>query len=115
MHLDETKTTSPKAIILNPDTGLYELIKDTTGQYTFNHTSGVYEFDSTAPTTPYRNHNPIGMPDYIKITNNTHGYKFIFAKSDDPNFYWANTKFYYSDTDYYLGTNHSKTETFIFN
>lgn len=94
MHLDKTYSTNPRVIMKNDATGLYYIAVDAGADL--------------------RNDNPIGMPDYIKITNNTHNYKFRFVKNSDPNFYFADTKFYYSDTEYYQGTNHSNTNTFVF-
>ena len=94
MHLGNTASTNPREIMYNEATGLYYIAINSSANF--------------------RNDNPIGMPDYIKIRNNPHNYKFRFVKNADPSFYFANTKFYYSDTEYYQGTNHSDTNKFLF-
>ena len=116
MHLDTTYNTSPKVVALNEATGLYEIIVDTSGQYSLDRPSDKYYLDESLPINRYRNHNPIGMPDYIKITNISKNYTFKFVASGDPNFYFAKTKFIYGEgaDDYYLGTYHNSDNHIIF-
>ena len=69
----------------------------------------------------YQNLNKVVPPEAIKMLGNTVGYTYLV-----PNTYalaglgadgfFENTKFYYSDTEYYEGTNHTgkDTETFKF-
>jgi len=64
----------------------------------------------------FHNDNPIGKPDYIKITGNDSGYVFRLPCDDDPEAFFAETKFIYGngENEYYLGTNHKDTKTFKF-
>jgi hypothetical protein len=88
--------------------GKYALTTDSSGSWKLDHITDTYVQVPVSERIPGRNDNPIGMPDYIKITNISKDYTFNFVKSDDPNFYFANTKFYYGtgENDYYQGTNH---------
>ena len=64
----------------------------------------------------YDNDNPIGKPDYIKVTGNEAGYVYRIPFSDDPDSFFAETKFIYGEGEgeYYLGTNHKDTKNFKF-
>ena len=64
----------------------------------------------------FNNDNPIGKPDYIKITGNDSGYVFKLPYDDDPDAFFAETKFIYGngENEYYIGTNHKDTQTFKF-
>ncbi len=75
-----------------------------------NHTWTVLEDDFT-------NDNPTGKPEYIKITNNEAGYLFKLPYDDDPDSFFAETKFIYGEgeDEYYIGTAHENTKTFKFN
>jgi hypothetical protein len=88
--------------------GKYALTTDSSGSWKLDHITDTYVQVPVSERIPGRNDNPIGMPDYIKITNISKDYTFKFVRSDDPKFYFANTKFYYGtgEHDYYLGTNH---------
>ncbi len=64
----------------------------------------------------FHNDNPIGRPEYIKVTNNEAGYVYKLPYDEDPESFFAETKFIYGEgeDEYYLGTNHKDTETFKF-
>jgi hypothetical protein len=96
--------------------GEYVLSTDSTGTWILDHITDTYVKATGDQIIPNRNANPIGVPDYIKITNIQKDYTFIFKKSDDPDFYLANTKFYYGtgENDYYKGTNHDSSNHIIF-
>jgi hypothetical protein len=94
MHLPETKHTSPFVNnYLTTGVGLWEQQTDT-----------------------LRNDNPTTPPEFIKVTGNDSGYRFSLPASDDPDYFFANTKFIYGEgeEDFYLGTNHKDTENFFF-
>lgn len=64
----------------------------------------------------FHNDNPVGRPSYFKITGNESGYAFRLPREDDPDAFFAETKFIYGEgeEDYYLGTDHENTKTFKF-
>ena len=66
------------------------------------------------PERGFVNENPTVPPEYVKLINNEAGYLYRMPKSDDENFFFKNTKFYYSDEDYYVGTNHENAKGFTF-
>ena len=115
MHLGATKNTPPKANLKDDVTGTYSTVTIPNGDWIFDHASNSYVKVPVEEQIRNRNDNPIGMPDYIKIYNISKDYTFNFIRSEDENFYFANTKFYYGtgDNDYYLGTNHNSTVNHI--
>jgi hypothetical protein len=74
-----------------------------------DHTWTVFEGN-------FNNDNPIGNPEFIKVTANESGYVFKLPYDDDPNAFFAETKFIYGngENEYYVGTNHKDTKTFKF-
>ena len=137
MHLDTYPGAAEKVIIFTETTGSciecvdndrnaicdvcgaegsYALTTDSTGTWRLDHPTDTYVKVPVAERVPDRNANPIGMPDYIKITNISKDYIFSFVRSEDPNFYFANTKFYYGtgENDYYKGTNHDSDKHIVF-
>jgi hypothetical protein len=66
----------------------------------------------------HRNLNVITPPEKISVKNLKGGVKIsvpdtsVFTESEGG--FFANTKFFYQDGEYYLGTNHKDTETFEF-
>ena len=109
MHRDQTYSAGPKVI----DIVDYE--KDENGDYVLKDGQKVPIYGLVTKSTN-ENQNPIGMPTEIKITGNKNNYSFVFVKNEDPNFYFAQTKFRYGtgENDYYLGTNHDDTQVFKF-
>jgi hypothetical protein len=66
----------------------------------------------------HRNLNVITPPEKISVKNLKGGVKIsvpdtsVFTESEGG--FFANTRFFYQDGEYYLGTNHKDTETFEF-
>ena len=82
-----------------------KLFNRKTGEALGSNYSNLFLFTNKLSTTkaPYmhldevnsqKNNNPIGVPEYIKITSNENGYKFRVPYKDDPNFFFAGVKFY---------------------
>ena len=94
MHLDVTKKTHPQAIGWNENEKKYMFMP--------------------VPERGFVNENPTVPPEYVKLINNEAGYLYRMPKSDDENFFFKNTKFYYNEEDYYLGTNHENAKGFTF-
>ena len=70
-------------------------------------------------TESYKNLNPIVPPEYIKIIGNDGGYVFAVPNTYEykglgENGFFEKTKFYYSETEYYEGTNHTGEDTKTF-
>jgi hypothetical protein len=64
------------------------------------------------------NLNPVRPPVHIKVLNNTAGVRYNVVKTsafggEDGGFF-GNTKFYYNEKDYYLGTDFENAEIFNF-
>ena len=94
MHKAETKQTHPRSIQYSEELGKKAFLP--------------------VPERGFVNDNPIVPPQYVKLIDNEGGYLYALPRSDDPEFFLANTRFYYSESDFYLGTNHSETENFTF-
>ena len=94
MHKPETKCTHPRSIQYSEELGKKAFLP--------------------VPERGFVNDNPIVPPQYVKLIDNEGGYLYALPKSDDTEFFLANTRFYYSESDYYLGTNHEDTENFTF-
>ena len=96
--------------------GEYVQTTDSSGTWVLDHLTNTYVQAPEAERIKNRNDNPIGMPDYIKITNISKDYTFRFVRSSDINHYFANTKFYYGtgDDEYYHGTNHDSDNHIVF-
>ena len=94
MHKAETKQTHPRAIQWSEALGSKAFLP--------------------VPERGFVNDNPITPPEYVKLIDNEAGYLYALPKSDDPEFFLANTKFYYNESSFYVGTNHSDTEGFTF-
>ena len=94
MHKAETKGTHPRSIQYSEELGKKAFLP--------------------VPERGFVNDNPIVPPAYVKLMDNENGYLYALPKSEDPEFFLANTRFYYSENDFYLGTNHSDTENFTF-
>ena len=94
MHRSETKQTHPRSIQWSEELGRKAFLP--------------------VPERGFVNDNPITPPEYVKLIDNEAGYLYALPKSDDPDFFLANTKFYYTENDFYLGTNHGETPNFTF-
>ena len=95
MHLDETQSTNPKII-------------------SWSESLGKYVFGSD-PTRPLANDNKTVPPSYVKVIDNPNNYVYTVKRTDDPNYFLANTKFYYPNTDHYLvGTNNNNEGPYVF-
>ena len=70
-------------------------------------------------TESYKNLNAVVPPESVKVTGNDGGYAFVVPNTYEykglgENGFFENTKFYYSETEYYEGTNHTGEETKTF-
>jgi hypothetical protein len=94
MHRAETKCTYPRSIQYSEELGKKAFLP--------------------VPERGFVNDNPIVPPQYVKLIDNDGGYLYALPKSDDPDFFLASTRFYYTENDYYIGTNHESSEQFTF-
>ncbi len=94
-----------------------------------NYAEKLSEYESGVSSEIYVNFNRIKPPEYIKITENPGGYVYVMpdtsgANIPDGNYYdevesyggfFGDTKFYYTDTDCFIGTGNKNQSThFIF-
>ena len=94
MHKPETKQTHPRSIQYSEELGKKAFLP--------------------VPERGFVNDNPIAPPEYVKLIDNEGKYLYALPKSNDPEFFLANTRFYYTENDYYIGTNHENAENFTF-
>ena len=85
----------------------------------------AYEGGITIGT--YANFNKVRPPSSIKLLDNDNGYIFVVPDTSGQNIsdggyydntesfggFFGDTKFYYTETDFYLGTNHKKTNSYL--
>ena len=100
--------------------------KNTSISYTDIVESGE-DYDSGVPSGTYVNFNRVRPPEYIKITDNHGGYVYVMPRTSgegisDGDYYdrtesyggfFGDTKFYYSEEEFFLGTAERSNETYF--
>jgi len=100
--------------------------KNTSISYTDIVESGE-DYDSGVPSGTYVNFNRVRPPEYIKITDNPGGYVYVMPRTSgegisDGDYYdrtesyggfFGDTKFYYSEEEFFLGTAERSNETYF--
>lgn len=116
LHLPETANS--EAIYPYVDYDGDGLVDGTDVKYDAEWTKNNNTYRSGITTGSHKNLNVINPPKKIKLTNVRPG--LVISVPDTSSFagcdggFFGKTKFYYTESDYYLGTNHKDTETFRF-
>ncbi|MBO7304586.1 MAG: hypothetical protein J6V09_05130 [Clostridia bacterium] len=124
-HLSETQNIAPRYAYLDLNNDGF--VDGTDVPYVASELSQNYYGVSVEASRA--NLNPIKPPEFIKIVSNKYGYVLSVAKTDgygisDGNYYdddekyggfFGDTKFYYNEENYFVGTANEGNETVTFN